>query len=272
MRTLIQAALLWQNVIPGFLLANLLFISTSANAHDTWLIASGIQGNQAQLALTTGSSFPKLGEAANPTRLLRTALLGADTNSPLLVQTTNSKALLLSATLPAPGVYTAIAQTKPNTIELDAKSVREYMVELGASPALRKRYAEQGRWRELYAKNAKLIWRTSKNADASAVLKPMNLPYEFVPTRDPTQLKAGDTLKVCAYANGKRVPKAYIGMVDAAATASFRRANSAGCASFQLQQASNFLVRGVYIQPTDLPDLEWISHFAALTVFNGDAQ
>jgi uncharacterized GH25 family protein len=245
-----------------------LFLLAKAHAHDTWLVGSSTHNNQAQIALTTGSEFPKLGEANNPSRIQRSVLLANESSSSLLVQASTRKALLLSGALPKPGVYVAIAQTKPNAIELDAKSVREYMRELGSSPEHSQRYQTQGRWRELYAKNAKMILRTDAKANAAWALKPMNLPYEFVPTTDPTQLKDGDVLKVCAYAEGKRVPKAYIGMVGANGKASFKRANSAGCASFSLKQASNYLVRGVHIQPTDLPDLEWVSHFAALTVFD----
>jgi hypothetical protein len=85
---------------------------------------------------------------------------------------------------------------------------------------------------------------------------------------DPTQLKAGDTLPVCAYADGKAVAKAYIGFVDANGAASFKRADQKGCVRFKLKQASGYLVRGVHLRPTDLPDLDWLSHFASLTVFD----
>jgi Domain of unknown function (DUF4198) len=250
----------------------LLFSLATAHAHDTWLVGSSTHNNQVQIALTTGSEFPKLGEANNPSRIQRSVLFANESNTPLLVQASSPRALLLSGALPKPGVFVAIAQTKPNAIELDAKSVREYMSELGSAPELSKRYQAQGRWRELYAKNAKMILRTDAKADAAWALKPMNLPYEFVPATDPTKLKAGDVLKVCAYADGKRVPKAYVGIVEASGKARFKRANRAGCASFSLKQASNYLVRGVHIQPTELPDLEWVSHFAALTVFDSSGE
>jgi hypothetical protein len=251
------------------LLATTLLLSTvQAQAHDTWLVGASANAGEARFVLTTGSEFPKLGSANNTARFLRTVVQGDSTVQPMLVETSNEKSVLLKSQMPGAGVFSAIVQTKPNAIELDKPAVLEYFKELGATRAIEKRYNEQKRWRELYSKNAKMLLRTDATASADAWLKPTNLPYEFVPSVDPTRLKAGDTLPVCAYADGKVVPSAYIGIVDATGAASFKRADKKGCVRFKLHQTSGYLIRGVHLVPTDLPDLEWLSHFASLTVFD----
>jgi uncharacterized protein (DUF1778 family) len=248
--------------------ACLLLASTIATAHDTWLMARAhaADSNQITLALTTGDHFPKFDGGSAPDRVQRAALIDGDSVQPLIVNSASSEALLFSATRTS-DVAIGVAQLKPRAIELNEHDARRYIAELGSPPAILQRYEALKRWREVYSKNAKIWLRTGPAKASQVLLQPQNLPYEFVPRVDPTTLRDGDKLTVCAFSYGKQVPDAYIGIVYADGQASFQRATKSGCTRFRLQSAANLMIRGVHIKAADLPDADWESHFATLTVY-----
>ena len=252
--------------------------SAIAVAHDTWIFPDSASADhnaainathrEIALQLTTGSDFPALGSASSPERLLRAALISDDTSVPLLIGKATETTLGLRGLTVATGVVMAVVQTKPMQIELEPDVVATYVKELGASLSISRRYQASGQWRESYSKNAKMWIRVGADAAPASMFKPMNLPYELVPSSDPTRLKVGGKLEICAYANGKRTAKAYLGMVASDGTKTMRWSNAKGCANFTMRSTSGFLMHGIFITESTLPQLDWESHFASFTVLD----
>jgi hypothetical protein len=251
-------------------------LAGTASAHDTWLMpARGAVGKatatghrELTLELTTGSEFPALGTSTSPDRLLRANLISHDASVPLLMAKSTDTSLGLRGLTVANSVVMAVVQIKPNQVELAPENIAIYAKELGISTALTRRYQALGHWRESYTKNAKMWIRVGAQAAPASMLAPMNLPYELVPMRDPTRLKAGDKLAMCAYANGKARAKAYIGMIAADGQKTFAWTDAKGCASFKLSGTSGYLMHGIFISESKLPELDWESHFASFTVLD----
>jgi hypothetical protein len=250
-------------------------LANAARAHDTWLIpdpktATAVSSTHREVALllTTGAEFPALGTTTSPERLLRANLISDKASVPLLVGKSTETTLGLRGLTVANSVVMAVVQLKPRTIELTPDVVPLYLKELGGSLSMSRRYQASGQWRESYSKNAKMWIRVGPDAAPASMFKPMNLPYELVPSRDPTRLKAGNKLEICAYASGKSAAKAYLGMVAADGTKTMRWSNAKGCADFTMRSTSGFLMHGIFITESTLPELDWESHFASFTVLD----
>jgi hypothetical protein len=251
-------------------------LCTAANAHETWLVpgSAGVQAEPAAghkkiaLALTTGMAFPALGTSTAPARILRANLISADASVPLLVGNSSTEKLELSGLTKSKSAVMAIVQLKPSVIDLPKDKVGEYLIELGNPASVKARFEASGTWRESYTKNAKMWVRVGSAAAPKSLMAPMNLPYELVPASDPTVMKVGERLKVCAFADGKAAPNAYLGLVDAFGQHSHTRADKTGCANFKLPSTSGFLLHAIRIGASSQTDLDWESHFASLTVLD----
>lgn len=255
-----------------------LSVYSGAFAHDTWLLADkspperreseNAEHHELALLLTTGSTFPAPGSSTQPQRLLRANLISDTASVPLLTGKSTDTSLELRGLTRATSAVMAVVQLKPTQIELDPDAVTTYLEELGGSLSIARRYRASGQWRESYSKNAKMWIRVGTDSAPSSMLKPMNLPYELVPSVDPTGLKAGAKLEVCAFANGKAAGKAYLGMVTANGEKTLKWTNAKGCTHFKMPTDSNFLLHGISIAESALPGLDWESHFASFTVFD----
>lgn len=251
-----------------------LVLTCAASAHDTWLVQgsgaakAGADHQEIALALTTGAQFPALGTPSNPVRILRASLIAEDVTVPLLVGKSNEKSLDFRALSQSNSSVMAVVQLKPSVIALEPDSVKAYMDELGNPASMAAAYKKAGTWRESYTKNAKMWIRVGKAAAPKSLMASMNLPYELVPMQDPSALKSGDSLKMCAFADGKAVPRAYFGIVDAAGKHSNVTSDISGCASFKLSSTSGYLIRGIRIDASKNSELDWESHFASFTVLD----
>lgn len=250
-------------------------LANAVRAHDTWLIpdpqtATAVSSTHREIALllTTGAEFPALGTTTSPERLQRANLISNEASVPLLVGKSTETTLGLRGLTVASSVVMAVVQLKPKTIELAPDVVQLYLKELGGSLSISRRYQALGHWRESYSKNAKMWIRVGADAAPASMFKPINVPYELVPSSDPTRLKAGSKLEVCAYASGKPVAKAYLGMVAADGTKTMLWASAKGCANFTMRITSGFLMHGILITESELPELDWESHFASFTVLD----
>ena len=267
--------LLRYKTIPLLLL---LSVSTGTVAHDTWLLAdespsahrteAGAKHHDLSLLLTTGSEFPALGSTTSPQRLLRANLISDTASHPLLMGDSTQSALQLRALTAANSAVMAVVQLKPAQIELAPDAVALYLEELGGALSIARRYRALGKWRESYSKAAKMWIRVGAEQAPASLMKPMNLPYELVPSVDPTELKAGAKLEVCAFANGKPAGKSYLGLVTSNGKKTMKWSNAKGCTHFKTPSHSAFLLHSISITKSALPGLEWESHFASFTVFN----
>jgi hypothetical protein len=162
----------------------------------------------------------------------------------------------------------AMATLKPREITLEAEKAAIYLrEELGNDPSIQARYQQQGIWRERFNKHAKTILRTRVGNTATLAEKVFGLPYELVPDRDPSALKVGAIFKVCAYRDGVRVKRAYIGMVQADGSHRAQWSDDLGCVRIRAKSQQGYMLHSVFIQAANEPNLDWESHFASLTVY-----
>jgi hypothetical protein len=128
----------------------------NARAHDTWF--EHLPGNPAQLALGTGSQFPRFETGIDERYLARQGCLGADGQLQALQPRGQDEAALRLAA-PA-GATSCWVQLQPLTIELAPDRIEPYLRELNADPDLRAAWAAmQARglpWKERYTKHARI--------------------------------------------------------------------------------------------------------------------
>lgn len=247
----------------------------SASAHDTWLAPeppSDARGYWT-VQLTTGHEFPALGAAAKPERVERAELITSRRRVPLVALTATAHALpfRVVADEHEDAVSVAVAVLRPYDIALTPELVDVYIRdELGGDEEILARYQSQGRWRERYTKNAKALIRASGAAPAEIATRPHGLAYELVPAIDPTLVDAGESFQVCAYANSRPVrreqARVHVGLVDADGSSSSHVADRDGCVRIRPSATEGYLLHSILIGPVDRGDVDWESHFAALTV------
>lgn len=228
-------------------------------AHDYWL-----------LLLSTGSEFPQRSQAPQERHIARAELVSSRKTVVLFPLKSTADALPFRVISDDDPLQVAVATLKPSVVELDADAVEIYLRdELANDAGFRERYASQQRWRERFTKNAKSLLRMRGDAAAPIATTSHGLAYELVPSVDPTLLAAGTAFEVCAYANDRRVPRAdahiAIGLVEADGRMSTQAADAEGCATVA-PSADGYLLHSILLRPVDEDDIDWESHFAALTV------
>lgn len=257
----------------SFLFLLLLLCARPAAAHNTWFAPEppGDGRNHWVLLLSTGSAFPQREDAPQERRIARAELISSRRTVALFPLKSLSNALPFRVISDDDPLQVAIATLRPSDVELAPGAVEIYLRdELGNDAAFRSRYASQQRWRERYTKNAKTLLRLSGDTRAPIATQPHGLAYELVPSVDPTLLAAGTPFEVCAFANDQRVRRddahVQIGLVEADGTASTQAANDEGCATVKPSTADGYLLHSILLRPVDEDDIDWESHFAALTV------
>jgi uncharacterized GH25 family protein len=249
------------------------FYAALLSAHDTWVIPQRARlsaGADLVLDLTSGMAFPANETAIKPDRLARASLRLARQVSDLPPGSAGKGSLRIQTRVSQPGVATIWIESKPRTLELKPKEVREYLDEIGASESIGKKWEAEGsgRWRETYTKHAKTFVRVGEaNADDSW-REPVGMALELVPEKNPTDLRPGDELRVRVLRDGKPLPGLSVGVASAGdAKGTLRTSDSDGRTTFPLPRSGWWLLRATQLEKSSKPDVDWESHFATLTVF-----
>jgi hypothetical protein len=242
----------------------LLIASASSAAHPTWLKGEASDRTKVRLELTTSTDFPQLGSSSKPTSFQLATLFGQRFATPLMVRGVSASAVTLKGIAGAEPAAWAIVQLKPSDIRLGPTEVREYAKELHR-PELLAQFAKDGQWRERFSKVAKAWVQLSDEAVSPEMFKPVNLPFELVPTSNPSLLAPGEVLTVCAYADGKVVTNVHVHLQTAELSQSAKAVDAKGCADFA-KPNGDFLLHSTRLQRASQTDLEWQSTFTSLTV------
>jgi uncharacterized GH25 family protein len=256
----------------AYQVATLLAIAMQAAAHETWLMPERFSvdpGTTLAMDLTSGSAFPALDAAIEPSRVTKAAYRVARHTADLTALTPAEHSLRLNATLGEAGIATLWVDLAPRTIELAPKDVEEYLTEIGASDLVKQRWlATPGkRWREMYSKHAKAFVRVGDGGSDRSWSEPVGMFLEIVPQSDPTKLVAGGELIVEVLRDGGTIPSFSIAMSrEGSPGQQMQKTDGGGLATFKLDAAGRWLVHGTLLRAMPGPDVEWESHFAALTV------
>ena len=262
---------------PRNLLSNLALLgaatlasSAVAFAHPTWFSGAVVKKGEhleVNLQLTTTDTFPIWGQAQAPNTLELANLQTKTGRTALLFRSMTKEYLGLRGFAGADTAVQGIAQTKAQLIELDPEIVARYLIELGNPSDVKARYLTQKTWRELYRKNAKVWVRLRLGKPASALLKPSNLPFEFVPQIDPLSVAVGARIGVCAFAQGQPVAHAHLILTNSRQEHTALVANAQGCTQFR-RPSGAYLLHGIHIQASEKSGLDWESQFASFTVID----
>lgn len=245
----------------------------TAFAHDTWLLPTSLRipvGRAISLSLTSGEAFPVDDFAINATRVMRAEARLAGRTTTLTGARPATLSLRYRWRPMQAGVATIAVELAPKTLSLSADKVDEYLDDIAASPALRARWAGQPqprRWRESYSKHAATFVRVGNPRADSSWARPLGLGLEIIPERDPTSLRAGDTLGVRVLRSGIPLSGFMLGAHRAGGTApTFVSTDAAGRARVVLPSAELWMLAGTDLRPSTSPNLEWESDFATVTL------
>lgn len=262
------------NVLKSFTIAVALFLSLSITfAHDTWLIPDRFQSEPGTIItfdLTSGMEFPELDVGPKPERIesVRCRLDGKTID--LSEFAAGAKSLQIKAKLAQQGVGTVWVKLPPKSIELKPEEVKHYFEEINPPQSVREQWAaakEPKRFREVYTKHPKTFVRVGDAKADASWREPVGMFLEIIPEIDPTRLKIGDDFAVHVLKDGKPFADFSLGIVAGGeAKGAIQKTDAAGRASFKLDKAGRWLLRGTDLRKSTKQDVDWESHFTTLTI------
>ena len=257
-------------VLPAVMLA--IALTTSALAHDTWLIPDQFilaPKSTVTLDMTSGMEFPKLDVGPKPERVQSAQCRLAGKTFDITNKAAAPHSLQFQTELADVGVATFWVKLPARSIELKPEEVKEYLDEVDAPEALRKQWAEMKpqRWKESYTKHQKTFARVGEPTSDRSWAEPVGTFLEIVPEKDPTLLKTGDDFPVRVLKDGKAFADFSLNAVSAGQTkGETRKTDSDGRVTFRLDAAGRWLLRGTDIRKSNQPETDWESDFVTLTV------
>lgn len=265
-------------IVVGAVALTLGIVATAA-AHDTWLISAtnfGRVGTPFRLGLTSGEIFPNDDFAIVENRVARAVVREAGVTRPLPRPSAVALRLEYMWTPRSVGVASVGIELQPKTLVLEPRLIDEYLGEIDASDAIRatwKSLGDKEKWTESYTKHAMTFVRIAPRKSDSAWIadkswtKPLGLALELVPERDPTALRAGDTLVVRVLRRGVPVPGFSVGAIREGRTkATFFHADDAGRARIIVDADGRWLLNGTSLRRATTGATVWESDFVTATV------
>jgi uncharacterized GH25 family protein len=273
-RTRLQRA----GIVLGVIGLTLAFVAT-ASAHDTWLISAtnfGRVGTPFRLGLTSGETFPNDDFSIVSNRVARAIVREAGVTRALPRPSAAALRLEYMWTPRSAGVASVGIELQPRTLELEPRLIDEYLGEIDASDAIRatwKSLGDKQKWTESYTKHAMTFVRVAPAridspwiADKSWT-RPLGLALELVPERDPTALRAGDTLVVRVLRRGVPVPGFSVGAIREGRTkAMFFHTDAAGRARVIVDADGRWLLNGTSLRRSTTGATVWESDFITATL------
>jgi len=255
----------------SWIVVGALAFTATAFAHDTWLLPTPVRlqvGQTAVFELTSAMDFPRPETLVKADRLVAGRIRLAGSTQELRADA-QPKFLRLRALLDRPGVATAWVESRPRTLDLKPEEVAHYLEEVGAADTVGAEWKKSGgkTWRETYVKLAKTYVRVGEPSEDRSWAEPLGLALEMVPEKDPTRLKAGETLPLRVFWEGKPIPGLSVGSVGAApGHGSLQKTDTEGRVSVLLDRPGSWLLRATLIRAADGGEGRWNSHFTTLTV------
>ncbi|MEP7067192.1 MAG: DUF4198 domain-containing protein [Gemmatimonadota bacterium] len=250
-----------------------------ASAHDTWLISAtnfGRVGTPFRLGLTSGETFPNDDFAIVENRVARAVVREAGVTRLLPRPTGAALRLEYLWTPRAAGVASVGIELQPKTLVLEPRLIEEYLGEIDASDAIRaawKSLGDKRKWTESYTKHAMTFVRITPAKRDSAWIadkswtRPLGLALELVPERDPTNLRAGDTIVVRVLRKGLPLANFSVGAIREGRTkVTFFHTDSTGRAGVILDADGRWLLNGTNLRRSATGATVWESDFVTATL------
>ncbi|HEV7386992.1 MAG TPA: DUF4198 domain-containing protein [Gemmatimonadaceae bacterium] len=252
-----------------------LFAAGLAAAHETWILPASMHlavNKTVALDLTSGMAFPADDFAIDRKRVARASARIGGTIEKLTRRIARPKSLRFLWTPRSEGVGTIGIELAPRTLLLDPKLIDEYYQEIHASPAIRAQWdsiPSPKRWRESYVKHATTFVRVGTPVTDTSWSIPLGLGLEIVPRRNPTDVRAGETLPVLVLRQGVPLAGLQLGARREGAAESsnvFVTTDASGHAAIALPRDGRWLIFGTDLRRAHETGLEWRSDFVTMTI------
>ncbi len=190
-------------VLPALLVTAIIVTATIAGADDFWLVPNAFHvevGAELVLRGQTSSQFPTSRAAVAVERVHEAKRVSAAGDVPISGLSIQGRSLLLRNRPATAGQYVIAISIHPRSVRESADGFRRYLDAEGATAA-RQRVEREGLLdgkdsvTRRYAKYAKALVQVGAGG-ARAFDRPAGHVIEFVPLRDPTSLRMGDTLEL----------------------------------------------------------------------------
>lgn len=247
-----------------------------AQAHDFWLVPDAFQiadGATLDVRGQTSSKFPTSESAVTPDRVTEARVLSGWDDVRVTDVSTSGSSLMLRHTPTGAGQRVVAVSLAPRSLRASGPGFKRYM-ELEGAAALAARYEREGILPKTdsitrrYAKYAKTLVQVG-SAGPRAFSRVAGHPAEFVPLRDPSSLRAGETLAVRLLYKGQPLRAMHVhagvAMDNAAPVDISLETDAQGIAHVPLSRSGLWNVRTLHIVPADRGSgADWDSHFATL--------
>lgn len=187
----------------GFILAALFISASAMGADDFWLIPNAFRvavGEDVVLRGQTSSQFPTSRSAVAIDRVASAKRISATGEVALSGFSIRDRSLFLRDRPSVAGQYVIALALHPRSVRESADGFRRYLDAEGATAA-RQRVEREGLLAgkdsvtRRYAKYAKALVQVGAGG-ARAFARPAGHAIELIPLRDPSSLRAGDTLEL----------------------------------------------------------------------------
>jgi uncharacterized GH25 family protein len=246
-----------------------------AAAHETWILPASMRipvNEPVALDLTSGMGFPAEQTTIDPKRVVKASARLGGTIEEIQRRIVRPKSLRFVWTPRVDGVGTIAIELAPKTLVLDPKLINEYYDEIHASAAIRAQWdsiSAPKQWRESYVKHATSFVRVGSPVNDTSWALPLRLGLEIVPMSDPTNLVAGQTLRVRVLRRGIPLGGFQLGARREGAPESadvFVATDGTGHATIALPREGRWLLFGTDLRRARETGLEWRSDFVTTTI------
>jgi uncharacterized GH25 family protein/ketosteroid isomerase-like protein len=257
--------------------STLLLVAT-LHAHDFWLVPNAFEiarGAGLEVLGQTSDHFPTSEVAVGPDRVAEARVLSAAGAVALQDLSVQGTSLRLRHRPSQDGQHLVAVRLQPRSVRVSADDFREYLRLEGAPEAL-ERYERDGliqadsltrRW----TKYAKTLVQVGIGG-ARAYDRAAGHAAEFVPLRDPSAVRPGDTLPVRLHFRGEPLAGARVragsvrGLEDGETERSTALVtDAAGIVRVPVDRAGMWNVRMLHVVPSDSGSgADWDTHWATL--------
>jgi uncharacterized GH25 family protein len=260
--------------ISGVAAATMIFLATAAGAHDFWLIPDAFRITPASefvIRGQTSSAFPTSESAVTVDRITAARVLGATGEERITALSTEDRSLLLRHRPSTPGQKVVTVSVGWRHMKETAESFRKYLVAEGAEEAL-KHYEKAGALPTApivrrYAKYAKTIVEVGDGP--RAFHRSADQPLEFIPTSDPSAVRARGEVRIRLLFQGAPLANArlHAGVAPVighpAAKDLDLRTSADGTVTVPLATNGTWNVRTIHVVPSPAgADANWDVHWA----------
>lgn len=245
------------------------------SAHDFWLAATPwapAADGKVTVTANVGEHFPAATNYTEPERVDLWRLIGASGDVAVGRQfRKDGESLATDVTLPGPGAYLGVMLIQARVADMKGPAFTKYLEEEGLTGivAARAKAGETEKTaKERYARYSKVAIRNGAGSGAH-LTRPVGLIAEFVPSMDPTQVHAGQSLTLQLLARGKPVAGAAVAALSSAGGEPVKaRTDGNGRVILTLDRAGAWLVRTVHMErltQATPQDPDWESYWVTLS-------